>query len=100
MATVSQLKIQQSRGVRYTGGEAILPPEVQPEPPPTLVISQGTFRDGTDLGVVKVQGDELVFDTDDFNPGAEPARAMAAESALSTRITVIENGLDAGTYDD
>jgi len=67
MASVSQIRLQQETNVKYTGGEAILPQEPTPLPDPVLVIGGQPVLDGTDLGVVKVEGGELVIDSDDFN---------------------------------
>lgn len=68
MATVSQLKLQISSPVKYTNGEAVLPPPVPSASDPQLVISQGVQAEGTDLGVIKVEGGKFVLDMDDFDP--------------------------------
>ena len=68
MATVSQIKLQLGSPVKYTNGEAVLPPPTPPGPPPQLVITEGVIPDGTDLGVVKVENGKLVLDMADFNP--------------------------------
>jgi len=39
------------------------PPDIPP-----LVISQGSLAEGTDLGVIKVEGGKFVLDMNDFDP--------------------------------
>lgn len=68
MATVSQLKLQLGSPVKYTNGEAVLPPPISPAPPPQLVIAGGVQAEGTDLGIIKVEGGKFVLDMDDFEP--------------------------------
>jgi hypothetical protein len=68
MATVSQIKLQLSSPVKYTNGEAVLPPPPSPGLPSQLVIAEGVQADGTDLGIVKVENGKLVLDMADFNP--------------------------------
>jgi hypothetical protein len=67
MATVSQFILQKASGVKYVGGEAILPQEPLPAPPKALAIAE-VLTEGTDLGAVKVENGKLVLDMDDFNP--------------------------------
>ena len=49
-----------------------LPPPPNPEPPAPLpappIIIQGELKEGQDLGVVKVEGGELVIDMKNFDP--------------------------------
>ena len=68
MATVSQFKLQLGSPVKYTNGEAVLPPPPSPGPPPQLVITEGVQAEGTDLGIIKVEGGKFVLDMDDFEP--------------------------------
>jgi hypothetical protein len=68
MATVSQIKLQLGSPVKYTNGEAVLPPPPSPAPPPQLVIAEGVQAEGTDLGIIKVEGGKFVLDMDDFEP--------------------------------
>jgi hypothetical protein len=73
MASVSQFKLQLKRPVKYTGGEAVLPPTVTPPPlVPRLVIAQGVQAEGTDLGVIKVENGKFVLDTDDIDYNFDP----------------------------
>ena len=68
MATVSQIKLQLSSPVKYTNGEAVLPPVSTSTPSSHLVITNGVQAEGTDLGIIKVEGGKFVLDMDDFEP--------------------------------
>lgn len=68
MATVSQFKLQLSSPVKYTNGEAVLPPVSTSTPSSHLVIPNGVQAEGTDLGVIKVENGKFVLDMADFDP--------------------------------
>lgn len=68
MATVSQLKLQLGTPVKYVNGEAVLPSVATSTPGPHLVIPNGVQAEGTDLGVIKVEGGKFVLDMADFDP--------------------------------